>query len=173
MLSQMMDDIAAIIDIETQQIRQEPVNLAELLHELLLDCQAAAERARLKLATHIESNLSPLLGDPDHLKRVIHHLLNNALKFTAAGGKIVVNLTQKGRDLILEVSDDGVGIPDDQLERIFERFYQIDGSATRRYGGIGLGLALVKEIVEAHGGQVHVESQPGSGSTFRVALPSA
>jgi signal transduction histidine kinase len=72
---------------------------------------------------------------------------------------------------VLEVSDTGIGIPSDQLERVFDRFYQVDGSMTRRYGGTGLGLALVKGIVERHGGQVGVQSQPDAGSTFWITLP--
>jgi len=84
-----------------------------------------------------------------------------------------VRLRQEGEQIALEVSDTGVGIPPDQLERIFERFYQVDGSARRRYGGVGLGLALVKEIVAAYGGNVTVESQVGEGTTFTVSLPTA
>jgi signal transduction histidine kinase len=93
------------------------------------------------------------------------------LKFTPAGGAVTVRLLQVDTDLVLEVADTGIGIPADKLERIFDRFYQVDGSTTRRYSGVGLGLALVKEIVESHGGRVTVESQPDKGSLFRVMLP--
>ena len=111
-------------------------------------------------------------GDPIHLRRVLDNLLGNALKFTPAGGQIAVRLGLEDQDLVLEVADTGVGIPGDQLERIFDRFYQVDGSMSRRYGGSGLGLALVKDIAKAHGGSVSVESHTGQGSTFRVSLPS-
>jgi signal transduction histidine kinase len=84
---------------------------------------------------------------------------------------VSLRLQQQGDKVLLEVSDTGIGIPSDQLERVFERFYQVDGSATRRFGGMGLGLALVKQIVEAHGGQVTVASQAGVGTTFTVSLP--
>ncbi|HHN93215.1 MAG TPA: sensor histidine kinase, partial [Anaerolineae bacterium] len=94
-------------------------------------------------------------------------------KFTPAGGNIAVRLWQDNGDVVLEVEDTGIGIPADKLERIFDRFYQVDGSMSRRYGGTGLGLSLVKEIVEAHGGRVIVESTVGRGSTFRVTLPGA
>jgi signal transduction histidine kinase len=117
------------------------------------------------------SDPPPVLGDVTHLRRVLDNLLGNALKFTPAGGRITVRLRQEGQNLVLEVADTGLGIPEDQLERIFERFYQVDGSMSRRFGGAGLGLALVKEIAEAHGGSVSVHSQPGEGSTFRVTLP--
>jgi signal transduction histidine kinase len=105
------------------------------------------------------------------LRRVLDNLLGNALKFTPAGGALNVRLGQEGTQLVLQVSDTGIGIPKDKVERIFDRFYQVDGSMTRQYGGVGLGLALVKEIVEAHGGDVSVTSQVGQGSTFRVTLP--
>jgi len=104
---------------------------------------------------------------------VLDNLISNAIKFTPAGGTITVRLRQEGKQVVLEVSDTGIGVPADQLERIFERFYQVDGSSRRKYGGVGLGLALVKEIAEAYGGRVTVESQVGEGSTFTVWLPVA
>ncbi|HUV91144.1 MAG TPA: ATP-binding protein [Anaerolineae bacterium] len=103
----------------------------------------------------------------------LDNLLDNAIKFTPAGGVITLQNQQEGAQVALQVSDMGVGIPPDQLERIFERFYQVNGSIWRRYGGIGLGLALVKEIARTYNGQVSVESQVGEGSTFRVLLPVA
>jgi signal transduction histidine kinase len=106
------------------------------------------------------------------LKRVLDNLLDNACKFTPAGGCVAVHLRKNEMGIALEVADTGIGIPADQLERVFGRFYQVDGSTTRRYGGAGLGLALVKAIVEAHGGRVTVQSVVGEGSTFRVILPA-
>ena len=84
---------------------------------------------------------------------------------------MTVRLRQHGGNIVLEVADTGIGISPDQVDRIFDRFYQVDGSMSRRYGGTGLGLSLVKEIVEAHAGAVSVESAPGKGSTFTVRLP--
>jgi signal transduction histidine kinase len=85
----------------------------------------------------------------------------------------MVSLAKRDKELVLDVSDDGVGIPDDQVERVFERFYQVDGSMSRRFGGAGLGLALVKEVVDAHGGKVYLESAVDQGSKFTVTLPIA
>jgi signal transduction histidine kinase len=93
------------------------------------------------------------------------------MKFTMSGGSIALHFHKEGQWGILEISDTGIGIPDNELEQIFERFYQVDGSMTRRYRGTGLGLALVKEITEAHGGEVSVKSTLGEGSTFKVKLP--
>jgi signal transduction histidine kinase len=171
MLTRLVDDFATIQETETRAIRRERVNLAELAHAMLADFEIAAQEAELSLTAEVPPDLALVYGIPAHLQRVLDNLLTNAVKFTPAGGSVAVRIWQEKGDVILEVADTGVGIPSDQLERIFERFYQIDGSTTRRYGGTGLGLALVKEVVEAHGGQVTVTSTLGQGSTFRVTLP--
>jgi two-component system sensor histidine kinase/response regulator len=98
-------------------------------------------------------------------------LIGNAVKFTPAGGTITVRLYQEEQDVVLEVHDTGVGIPTDKQKRIFDRFYQVDGSARRRYGGVGLGLALVKEIVEVYGGRIEVKSEVKRGSSFIAHIP--
>jgi len=172
MLRKLVDDLTAILETDAQKSKREPVDLAALAHGMLADFRAAAEQAGLTLKAQIAPDLPLVSGDPIHLRRVLDNLLGNALKFTPAGGQIAVRLGLEDQDLVLEVADTGVGIPSDQLERIFDRFYQVDGSMSRRYGGSGLGLALVKDIAKAHGGSVSVESQPGQGSTFRVSLPS-
>jgi len=98
-------------------------------------------------------------------------LIGNAIKFSPQGGRITLQLEDAGEMLQVSVSDTGIGIPEHQVKRIFERFYQVDGSATRKFGGAGLGLAIVKRIVEAHGGRIWVNSQLGHGSTFSFTLP--
>ena len=112
------------------------------------------------------------MGEARQLRKVVDNLGHNAIKFTPEGGRVDVRLGHEARGVRLQVSDTGVGIPADQLGRIFERFYQVNGSIQRRYSGTGLGLAPVKEIVAAHAGTVTVESEPGCGSTFIVWLPS-
>jgi signal transduction histidine kinase len=171
MLGKMADDLIAILETEKRELKREALDLAELVQRLLTDFQGAAEQAGLSLAAEIADDVPPVSGDPQHLLRVMDNLLGNALKFTPAGGQISVCLRRDGPQVVLEVADSGIGIPPDQLERVFERFYQVDGSTTRRYGGTGLGLALVREIVEAHGGKVSVRSKVGQGSTFTVTLP--
>jgi signal transduction histidine kinase/FixJ family two-component response regulator len=173
MLHKMVDDLMALMETETQSPKRHRVDVADLTQNLLVDFQVAAQQAGLTLVAEIASGLPPVSGDPEHLTRVLDNLLGNALKFTPAGGQIGVHLWRSGTHLVLTVSDTGIGIPHDQLDRIFERFYQVDGSVTRRYGGTGLGLALVKEIVEAHGGKVGVKSKVDGGATFAVTLPTA
>jgi signal transduction histidine kinase len=105
------------------------------------------------------------------LGQVFDNLLGNAIKFSPSAKSIKVRVSRDGAFARADVEDQGIGIPADKLDQIFDRFYQVDGSTTRRYGGTGLGLAIVKSIVESHGGQVIVESEVGVGSTFSFILP--
>lgn len=175
MLSEMVGNLIAILTVESQQLSDEAVDLADLVRSMLIDFRVLAEKAELSLTEEIEPGRPLVYGDPDQLQRVLDNLLSNALKFTPAGGRLTVRLWSDTDDnvVVLDVSDTGIGIPQDQLDRVFDRFYQVDGSTKRRYGGVGLGLALVKEIVEAHGGQISVWSAVDKGSTFRVTLPTA
>ncbi|RLC86856.1 MAG: hypothetical protein DRJ03_07605 [Chloroflexi bacterium] len=171
MLTRLMENFTAILGAEGQDSQREPVDLVEMARDLLTDFREAAEQKGIALVSQIASDLPLVLGDPLHLRRVMDNLVGNALKFTPRGGSITLRLTQADKDLVLEVADTGIGIPEEQLEQVFERFYQVDGSMSRRYGGVGLGLALVKEIIKAHGGGVSVSSRVGQGSTFTVTLP--
>ena len=111
-------------------------------------------------------------ADRDKLRQCLVNLCSNAVKFTPPGGKITVSAERAPGDRVaIHVSDSGIGISEEHLERVFDVFYQVDGSSTREYGGAGLGLAIVKSFVEAHGGAVSVRSRPGTGSTFTVLLP--
>jgi signal transduction histidine kinase len=127
----------------------------------------------LTIVADLGPDVPAVVGDMVQLRRMLDNLLSNAVKFTPAGGQIAVRLHRINQHVRLEVADTGIGIPREKLARIFERFYQVDGSTTRRYGGVGLGLALVKEIVETHGGTVAVESEVERGTTFCVTLPIA
>jgi PAS domain S-box-containing protein len=173
MLSDLVKDITLLLETEVNPPKPEPIRFDELIHAAVEDFQVTIEQAELTLHAEIAPNLPPVSGAPTHLRRVLDNLLGNAIKFTPAGGTITVRARREGKYVALEVRDTGVGIPTSQLERIFERFYQVDGSARRRYGGVGLGLALVKDIAETYGGHVTVESQVNEGSTFTVYLPIA
>ncbi len=171
MLSNLVEDLMAMMEIEAQQLQMELLDMVPVVQAAHRDFQIQAIQGGLTLDAQIQVGAAPVWGDSIKLRRVLDNLIGNALKFTPEGGTITLSLNVVGDMVLLDVSDDGIGIPVEKLERIFERFYQVDGSMKRRYGGTGLGLALVKEIVEAHGGTVAVESVVGEGAVFHVRLP--
>jgi two-component system phosphate regulon sensor histidine kinase PhoR len=118
-----------------------------------------------------ESPVPALPGDADALERLVLNLLDNAVKYNRPDGTVVLRLSRSGREAVLEVSDTGIGIPQEAISRIFERFYRVDKGRAREEGGTGLGLAIVKHVAQAHGGQVEVDSRIGQGTSFRVRLP--
>jgi signal transduction histidine kinase len=171
MLHRMIEDLTTILEAEAHTTHHKPIDLNDLIQRTVDDFQDTTRQAGLDLNLEVPPEKMRLMGDPVHLSRLLDNLIGNSIKFTPSGGTITVRLHRENSTAILEVSDTGVGIPGDKLGRIFDRFYQVDGSTTRRYGGTGLGLALVKEIAISHGGDVSVESTLGKGSTFRVNLP--
>lgn len=171
-LRDLIGNITAILENEGRAHIQEPVPLAELIDEAIVDFQVLADQAGLELYGELSAHVPPVPGDAEHLRRVVDNLIGNALKFTPAGGTVTVRLRGVNGTVMLQVADSGIGIDTQHRDRIFERFYQVDGTSRRTHGGCGLGLALVKEIVERHGGTVTVESQLGEGSTFTVLLPA-
>lgn len=171
MLTDLLDDLSALLAAETQEFRRDPIDPSQLLHSVLVEFQVKAKEANLLLSSEIQDNLPWIMGDPTHLRRVFDNLLANAFKFTTAGGSIMVRMMAEGKDLVIEVADTGRGIPEDKIGRIFERFFQVQDEPKHRKQGTGLGLALVKEIIEAHRGQVSVQSVPGQGTTFQIWLP--
>ena len=128
--------------------------------------------AGISLQLDAPDELPPILVDRDRINQVFDNLLGNAIKFSPRGGTITIRVEAVDDIVRLTIADTGVGIPADKLERVFDRFYQVDGSATRRFGGAGLGLAIVRRIIEAHGGQIWVESDLGQGSSFKFTLPT-
>ena len=138
----------------------------------LQSCEIAATNAGITLQLDEPDELPSILVDRDRINQVFDNLLGNAIKFNPRGGTITIHLETVGDMVQLTVADTGVGIPADKLEKVFDRFYQVDGSATRRFGGAGLGLAIVRRIIEAHGGQIWVESELGQGSAFKFTLPT-
>jgi len=137
----------------------------------LAEFQNSAKEAGVAFQEELPEELPLTLGDQERLELIFGHLVENAIKFSPNGGTVTLRAWADEEMICVSVTDGGIGISPDLLGRIFERFYQVDGSTKRRFGGMGVGLALVWEIVEAHGGNVRVESEPGKGSTFTVALP--
>ncbi|MBI4658057.1 MAG: response regulator [Verrucomicrobia bacterium] len=151
----------------------ERVDLKELLPGLVDSMRGAAEKAQLNLETAFEETSSLLVSaDKDQMEKVFINLLFNAIKFTHPGGLVRVAGRQENGTVIIEVHDTGIGIAEDKIDQVFSRFWQEDGSSTRTRQGTGIGLALVKELVELHHGTVSVQSRKGVGSTFTVRLPA-
>lgn len=172
-LIETVTDFTMLIEIQARGLRAELMDVPPLLHEVIANTRPAAEAAHLSFETEIQPKLPKIRSETVYLRRVLDNLLSNAIKFTPPGGRVSLRAWREGKYICVAVSDTGIGIPASERERIFQRFYQIDGSTTRSHGGTGLGLAVVKEIVEAHGGQIHLESTEGRGSTFTIRLPIA
>ncbi|MGH2620853.1 MAG: ATP-binding protein [Anaerolineales bacterium] len=150
-----------------------PAQLAQLAEAVLDRSKDKAAVAGVAVQLAVDRGLPSVQADMDKLSWVLYQLVDNGIKFTPAGGRVKLWAEQVDRVVTVAVSDTGIGIPSDKLEEIFEPFHQLDGSPTRRRGGTGLGLALVKQIVSAHGASILVESAENTGSTFRFDLPLA
>jgi signal transduction histidine kinase len=168
--------ITSILDISKIEAGRTRLVIAEVdVGQVLRDAVATVLPLARKKGVKVVWEPSPLPRihcDRDKVRQCIVNLVNNAVKFTPAGGQVTVDARPlPGERVALQVADTGLGIAPDHLARVFDVFYQVDGSSTREYGGAGLGLAIVKSYVEAHGGEIKVESAPGKGSTFTVVLP--
>ena len=159
------------IEAERVQAVYEATDLAQLTAHLASEFRSAIEKAGVALVVNCPSLADPAYVDREMWEKIVLNLLSNAFKFTFEG-KIDVSLRQKDDDLELVVADTGTGIPPSELPRLFERFHRVEGAKGRTYEGSGIGLALVQELVRLHGGNVTVESEYGSGSTFRVRIPA-
>ena len=149
-----------------------PVQLAPMLESIVDGMRPAADARNIQLRTALDQSVDPIFGDPDRLQQVFWNLLSNAIKFTSQGGKVLVRLERADSNLEITISDTGQGIARELLPYVFDRFRQSDSSSSRTHGGLGLGLAIVRQLVELHGGTVSAESPgEGEGSTFKVRLP--
>jgi PAS domain S-box-containing protein len=174
--AQLIEDILDVSRIIRGNLKLDlrPLDLAVLLQDTVESLRPAAQAKGISLHTLLESPVSRMTGDPDRLQQVVWNLLSNSIKFTPRGGRVEIRLGRRGEDLRLEVTDTGEGIEPEFLPYVFERFRQADGSTTRVHGGLGLGLAIVRHLVELHGGTAAADSPGlGLGSRFVVTLPAA
>ncbi len=172
-MAQMVTELNDLSRIESGNcsLHLAPVNMASLTKRVIDRLKAQADRAHLSLIQNTPFNLPPALADENRIEQVLINIVHNAVKFTPVNGKITVSAGVEDSHLVVSVSDTGIGIPSDDLPRIFERFYKVDKA--RSGGGTGLGLAIAKHIVQAHGGNIWVESEEGKGSVFTFTLPLA
>ena len=172
-LLKLINDLLDLVRLESGrlEIKREPLDLAEFVKGLASAARQVAVDKRLRLETFVAPEVGTVLADRDRLEKIVLNLIFNALKFTPAGGRVELRAEKQGPELALIVSDTGMGIAEKNLPFVFDRFWQADGSSKRKYQGAGIGLALVKELVEAQGGKVGVQSREGQGATFTVRLP--
>jgi PAS domain S-box-containing protein len=171
---QLINDVLDVSRIVTGKMRIEPrlFDVSTALNAAMDSFRPAAEAKGIEMVLTRPAAAVPLMGDPDRLQQVFWNLLSNAVKFTPPGGRITVRLHTSDSTIVVEVEDSGAGIPSWFLPHIFERFSQVDSAMNRQHHGLGLGLALVRHLVELHGGTVEGESQgEGQGTTIRVTLP--
>jgi signal transduction histidine kinase/CheY-like chemotaxis protein len=173
--AQLIEDILDISRIITGKLRLQvrPVNLVPVIESAIESVRLAAEAKSIRLQSRLDSQAGLLLGDANRLQQVVWNLLSNALKFTPKDGRVEIRLERVNSHAEITVSDTGLGISSDFLPFVFDRFRQHDSTTTRSYGGLGLGLAIVRQLVELHGGTVTVVSPGiGQGTTFTVTLPA-
>jgi signal transduction histidine kinase len=172
-LNHMVDNIITLQTIRISQPELVSVDIVGLVYRAVEIAQPAAKQANIHLAAETPSEMMLVKGEPARLAQIFDNLLNNAIKFSPDGGTIIVRASETANnEITIQVQDTGIGIPPDKLEKVFDRFYQVDGTATRRFGGVGMGLHICREIIKAHGGQIWVESPTcgDHGSTFYFTL---
>jgi signal transduction histidine kinase len=178
LLSQLITDLRdlSLADARQLSLRRRSVDLAVLCQESVDAMKVWTDERKVSTSVRVEGETTAAV-DPDRLRQVVQNLLHNAVRFTPAGGQVTVIVKEETVDqdrwVTVEVEDDGPGIPAEDLSRIFEPFYRVDPSRSRASGGTGMGLAVVKLLVQVHGGSVRAENRPSGGSRFIVQLPAS
>ena len=173
-LQSLLNDLLDLAKIESGEAepRTGEISAAEFADSVLSAVSDLAESKGVELLRDLPKGPFSFKGDRRQLEQALVNLLDNAVKYTMPGGRVTLTIGNDGEDLCLGVTDTGIGIPEEHLPRIFERFYRVDKARSRDLGGTGLGLAIVKHITQAHGGRLRVESKPNKGSTFQILIPS-
>jgi signal transduction histidine kinase len=174
-LTEMVEQILEFAGIQSEQrgFALRPVQLAAMLHDVVDASRSLIDAEGMTVEFSLADRLPPVLGDEAALRRVFQNLVSNAIKYGRGGGWMGITARQAGRELHVTIADRGIGIQPAEQTRIFEPFYRTPDVVAAQIQGAGLGLSLVKRIVEAHGGRIAVASTPGSGSEFTVVLPAA
>ena len=174
-LAHIIEDVLDVSVITSGRLRLNvrPVELPDLVKEAITTVQFAADAKGVRLVTEVDPGVTPVAGDAERLQQVLWNLLINAVKFSTRGGRVVVAVRPAGAAVAVSVKDSGIGIDQEFLPYVFDRFRQADSRTTREHGGVGLGLAIARHIVELHGGTISVSSKGvGKGAEFTVTLPS-
>ena len=172
-LLKLINDLLDLVRLESgrMEVKREPMEMGAFIHGIVNAAQQMADNKKIGLEEYVEPDFGAVLVDRDKLEKVTLNLVFNALKFTPAGGRVEIHVKREGNNFVLSVKDTGIGIAKKNLPFVFDRFWQADGSSKRKFQGVGIGLSLVKELVEIHGGKVLAESEEGKGTTFSVVMP--
>ncbi|MDB5098469.1 MAG: hypothetical protein JWM80_2890 [Cyanobacteria bacterium RYN_339] len=173
-LANQVEDLLDLSKFESGSFKltRAPASYSDIVTQAISALELAARKREIELVCKVPKQVTLTL-DRHRVEQVLLNLLSNALKFTPEGGRVEVEVAEQGWGVVTSVRDTGIGIPERELERIFDKFYQINNTSTRRYGGTGLGLAITKNLVEMHGGTLTVESSEGVGSAFTFVLPKS
>ncbi len=174
-LGRLVDQLLELSRIESGDVllQRERLALHPLVSQVLSEIQVARADREVRLRDEVPEDLPPVFADRERVHQVLFNLLDNAVRFTPAGGRVTVRAAAHNGSVDVAVADTGPGIPAEHLPRLFERFYRVDPARSREDGGTGIGLAIARSVVEAHGGRIWAESEPGRGSTFTFELPVA
>ncbi|OGU36625.1 MAG: hypothetical protein A2455_00905 [Ignavibacteria bacterium RIFOXYC2_FULL_35_16] len=172
-LNRLVDELLDIsrIDAGEMKLKACPYNFVSLAKEIVLSFHSLAERKNIIFKLNCNEKEIIAYLDRDKIDKILSNILSNAFKFTPEGGRVEVEILRKTNDVQIIISDTGTGIPKDKIDKIFDRFYQVEGNHTREQEGTGIGLALTRELVQLHKGRIEVESAEGKGSTFRLSFP--
>jgi len=174
-LGRLVDQLLDLSRFESGEVplTREPVDLGPLVAQVLSEIEVARSGRGVAVSSDLPHDLPPVLADPERIHQVLFNLVDNAVRFTPVGGRVDVRASRVNGRCEVRVVDTGVGIPSQHLPRLFERFYRVDPARSREDGGTGIGLAIARWVVEAHGGRIRAESRMGKGSTFSFDLPVA
>jgi len=169
----LIEDLLTLSKLEKDEFKLEltDVSIEDIIQEVVPIVKYKAREADITFTYQIEADMEPLILDKERIKQVIINLLDNAISYTLPEGKVRLKVYQDNGYLRIQIQDNGIGIHQDVLPRIFERFYRVDKARSRNTGGTGLGLAIVKHIIEVHDGEIDVDSHLGKGSLFTVSIP--
>jgi len=169
-ITTLVNDILFLQELDLILPKFQPVDIAEIAREVVDKYQEKAAARLVTLHLQVAPNLPAISGDPKTLERALTSLVDNAIKFSPNGGQVTVKARQSDEFVVIDVIDQGIGIEKDRLPRIFDRFYHLEQSGDNLFDGLGLGLAITRQVIKQHNGRLTVESEPGKGSTFSIYL---
>jgi signal transduction histidine kinase len=174
-LGRLVDQLLELSRLESGEVplHREMVPLRPLVSRVLSEIEVTRQRHDVELEQEVPDDLPPVFADAERVHQVLFNLLDNAVRFTPSGGRVCVSAWGHNGSVDVAVRDTGPGIAAEHLPRLFDRFYRVDTARSRDEGGTGIGLAIARSVIEAHGGRIWADSEPGQGSTFTFELPVA